>query len=107
MSDMSRQTHDEPITIRELQRNAAEVFDRARHGQAFVVTRRGETVGRILPPDPAEEAVERAIADGVLDASVLDALPTTAELPGQREASPPSTRLGSDAIAAMREADDR
>lgn len=103
MSGMGDQMYDEQITIRELQRNAADVFDRARRGQAFVVTRRGETVGRIVPPDPAEEALERAIADGVLDASVLDSLPTTAELPGPREPSPSGTRLGADAIIAMRE----
>lgn len=107
MPDMGDATHDERITIRELQRNAAEVFDRARDGQAFVVTRRGETVGRIVPPDPAEEALENAIADGILDASVLDSLPTTAELPRQREASPAGTRLGSEAIIAMREDEDR
>jgi prevent-host-death family protein len=100
---MTTEAHDARITIRELQRNADEVFDRARHGQAFVVTKRGETVGRILPPDPADEAVERAIADGVLDASALDTLPTTAELPGEREPSPAGTRLGSDAVLASRE----
>ena len=68
------------------------------------MTKRGETVGRILPPDPAEEALDRAIADGILDASVLESLPATDELPnGPREPSPPGTRLGSDAIIALRE----
>lgn len=104
MHDMDLDVHDERITIRELQRNAAEVFDRARSGQSFTVTKRGETVGRILPPDPAEEAIDQAIANGVLDASVLDSLPTTDDLPeGPREASPPGTRLGSEAIIALRE----
>jgi len=103
MSDVRTELHDERITIRELQRNAAEVFDRAREGQSFIVTRRGETVGRILPPDPAEEALDQAVADGVLDAAVLDAVPSTAELPGPRESSPPGSRLGSEAIIAMRE----
>lgn len=100
---MSQQLHDKPITIRELQRNAAEIFDRAARGESFLVTRRGETVGRILPPDPADEAVQRAIAAGVLDSAVLDSLPSTADLPRQAESSPPGTRLGSDAIDALRE----
>ncbi|MFD4430970.1 type II toxin-antitoxin system Phd/YefM family antitoxin [Nocardia sp. NPDC058497] len=61
---MSKAMPDERITIRELQRNAADVFDRVRRGQTFVVTRHGETIGRIVPPDPAEEALEQAIASG-------------------------------------------
>lgn len=107
MPDMGIELSDEQITIRELQRNAAEVFDRARNGESFVVTRRGETVGRILPPDPAEEAIDQAVADGVLDPAVLDTLPTTAELPGQREPSSPGTRSGSEAILEMRAEEDR
>src|SRR5437879_670380 len=102
MSGVSTETHDERITIRDLQRNAAEVFDRARRGENFIVTRRGETVGRILPPDPAEEAVDKAIADGVLSAEILDDLPSTAEVAGmRREPSPAGTRLGTDAIVAL------
>ncbi|TKG63787.1 type II toxin-antitoxin system prevent-host-death family antitoxin [Prauserella endophytica] len=64
MSGMDAELSDERITARELQRNAAEVLDRARNGQSFLVTRRGETVARILPPDPADKAIERAVAAG-------------------------------------------
>ncbi|MFD3507418.1 type II toxin-antitoxin system Phd/YefM family antitoxin [Nocardia sp. NPDC058666] len=101
---MTEPLSDTMITIRELQRNAADVFDRARRGQHFTVTRHGETVGRILPPDPAEEAIEQAIANGILDPAILDQLPTghdTAAIP--REPSPPGTRLGSEAIIALRD----
>jgi prevent-host-death family protein len=104
---MASDVSDQRISIRELQRNAADVLDRARQGESFVVTRRGETVARILPPDAAEEAVAQAIADGVLDPAVLDSLPLAEDLPGPREASPPGTRLGSEAILAMREDDRR
>jgi prevent-host-death family protein len=103
---MDGQVHDIRITIRELQRNAADVFDRAQNGCSFVVTRHGETVGRIVPPDPAEEAVERAVAAGVLDPAVLDDLPSTAEVTEiPREPSPPGTRLGSDAVLSLRDED--
>ncbi|PXY26708.1 hypothetical protein BAY59_18845 [Prauserella coralliicola] len=99
---MDAELSDERITARELQRNAAEVLDRARNGQSFLVTRRGETVARILPPDPADKAIERAVAAGVLDPSVLDSLPAVDELP-EREPSEPGNRAGSEAILAMRE----
>lgn len=96
--------HDEHITIRELQRNAADVFDRARQGHTFTVTRHGETVGRIVPPDPAEEAIERAIAAGILDPAALADLPAADEVSSMpRESSPPGTRLGSEAIMSMRD----
>lgn len=107
MYAMSAEAHDTHITIRELQRNAADVFDRARRGHNFIVTRRGETVGRILPPDPAEEAVEKAIADGVLDAALLATLPSTADVANiEREPSPPKTRRGTDALLELRDEQD-
>jgi prevent-host-death family protein len=94
------------ISIRELQRNAADVFDRARHGESFTVTRHGEVVGRVLPPDPAEEAVMSAVDRGLLDPRDLDALPTAGESAGMpRESSPPGTRLATDALAELREED--
>ncbi|MGH3518640.1 MAG: hypothetical protein ACRDQ7_14720 [Haloechinothrix sp.] len=61
-------------------------------------------MGRILPPDPVEEALEKAIAEGVLDPNVLDGLPSTAEVASTtREPSSPGRRPGSDAIIALRE----
>ncbi|MBA0126593.1 type II toxin-antitoxin system prevent-host-death family antitoxin [Haloechinothrix sp. YIM 98757] len=101
---MDDEANEERITIRELQRNAADVFDRARHGHSFVVTRRGATVGRILPPDPAEEAVKDAVADGILDPDALDGLPSAAEAADMPpEPSPSGTRRGSDAVIALRD----
>lgn len=101
---MECSAHDEQVTIRELQRNAADVFDRARQGHTFVVTRHGETVGRIVPPDPAEEAVAAAIAAGILDPATVAELPSTADVADiEREPSPPGTRLGSEAISSARD----
>ncbi|MEU0240091.1 type II toxin-antitoxin system prevent-host-death family antitoxin [Nocardiopsis sp. NPDC006198] len=103
---MDTEVKDHQITIRELQRRAADVFDRARRGESFTVTRHGEVVGRVLPPDPAEEALTRAVDRGVIDLRDLESLPRAAEaadLP--REESPPGTRLATDALAELREED--
>lgn len=59
------------VTIRELQRHTSEVLDRVQaHGPVYV-TRHGRVVARILPPDPAEEQINAAIAAGILDPRAL------------------------------------
>ncbi|WP_435109114.1 type II toxin-antitoxin system Phd/YefM family antitoxin [Nocardiopsis synnemataformans] len=97
---------DQRITIRELQRNAADVFDRARRGETFTVTKHGEVVGRVFPPDPAEEALTRAVDRGLIDPRDLEALPAAGEAVDMpREGSPPHTRLATDALAELRAED--
>ena len=62
------------------------------------------------PPqlNPSEEPIEHAIAEGILDRAALEALPTMAELAQiPREPSPPGTRLGSEAIRALRDEETR
>ncbi|WP_436885633.1 type II toxin-antitoxin system Phd/YefM family antitoxin [Nocardiopsis dassonvillei] len=96
------------ITIRELQRNTAEVIDRARRGEHFLITRHGEVVGRLVPPDPAEEALAKAVDNGLIDLRDLESLPMAEEAAGmRREPSPPGTRLASDALLELREEEDR
>ncbi|WP_158675791.1 type II toxin-antitoxin system Phd/YefM family antitoxin [Nocardia stercoris] len=105
---MEHSAPDEKISIRELQRNAADVFDRARQGSSFLVTRHGEPVGRIVPPDPAEEAIAHAIAAGVLDPAVLADLPSAAEAADMTpEPSDPGTRAGSVEIESLRDEEAR
>ncbi|WP_187451818.1 type II toxin-antitoxin system Phd/YefM family antitoxin [Streptomyces parvus] len=70
---------DTRITVRDLQRNAAAVLMRLEHGETFTVTRHGRTVARIVPPDPAEEAVNRAVADGLIDLPELSRARTAAQ----------------------------
>ncbi|WP_155830333.1 type II toxin-antitoxin system Phd/YefM family antitoxin [Glycomyces tenuis] len=95
---------EEHVTIRELQRNAAEIFKRVQEGHTVLVTRWGEVVGQITPPDPANIAIDRAIAAGLLDPAVLDRLPTGPEARNiVREPSPPGTNRGSEAIDRLRE----
>ncbi|WP_306367682.1 type II toxin-antitoxin system Phd/YefM family antitoxin [Nocardiopsis sp. CC223A] len=96
------------ITIRELQRNTAEVIDRARRGEHFLITRHGEIVGRLVPPDPAEEALTRAVNNGLIDLRDLESLPTAGEAAGMpREPSPAGTRPASDALLELREEEER
>jgi prevent-host-death family protein len=95
---------EEHVTIRELQRNAADIIKRVQEGHTILITRWGEVVGQIVPPDPARAAIDRAIAAGLLDPAVLDTLPTGAEVREiVREPSPPGTNRGSDAVIRLRE----
>lgn len=77
---MTRPLPHNAVSIRDLQRNAADVLTRVEHGESYVITRHGRTVGRLLPPDPADEAIEAALADGILDASRLPRARTAAQV---------------------------
>jgi prevent-host-death family protein len=108
MCVMGEEVSDSAISIRDLQRNAADVLTRVEHGQHYVVTRHGRTVGRLLPPDAADEAVNRAAADGILDVEGLARARTAAQV--ARITPEPAAEAGqrplSDALADLR-ADER
>jgi prevent-host-death family protein len=108
MCVMSDEMSDTSISIRDLQRNAADVMTRVEHGQRYVVTRHGRTVGRLLPPDAADEAISRAAAEGILDVEGLTRARTAAQV--ARITPEPATEAGqrplSDALADLR-ADER
>jgi prevent-host-death family protein len=108
MCVMSDEAPDTAISIRDLQRNAADVMTRVEHGERYVVTRHGRTVGRLLPPDPADEAINRAVADGILDVTALASARTAAQV--ARITPEPAAEAGqpslSDALAELR-ADER
>jgi len=99
-------THHSPhgaVSIRDLQRNAAEVLTRVEHGESYVITRHGRTVGRLLPPDAADEAIEAALADGILDASRLPRARTAAQVAQlPREPARAGVRSPSEALAELR-----
>jgi prevent-host-death family protein len=105
MCDMNGPESDNSISIRDLQRNAAHVLSQVEHGASFTVTRHGRTVGRLLPPDPATEAVNRAVADGLLDAADLVRARTAQQV--ARTPREPASAGGqnslSDALARLRE----
>lgn len=104
---MNGEAPDNSLSIRELQRSAAEVMTRVEHGASYVITRRGRTVGRLLPPDPAEEAINHAITSGILDAGALAHARTAADVSRMtpESAAKPGTRPASDALADLRAGD--
>jgi prevent-host-death family protein len=108
MCVMSDDVSDAAISIRDLQRNAADVMTRVEHGQRYVVTRHGRTVGRLLPPDAADEAINRAAAEGILDVEGLARARTAAQV--ARITPEPAAEAGlrplSDALSDLR-ADER
>lgn len=101
---MDAETTDVVISIRELQRNAADVMSRVERGCSFRISRHGRTVGRLLPPDPAEEAISRAVAKGILDAEALTSVRTAAEVARiPRKPTEPGERPLSEILAELRQ----
>jgi prevent-host-death family protein len=101
---MKEKPSDTSLSIRELQRNAAEVMTRVEHGTSYVITRHGRTVGRLLPPEPGDEAINAAIEAGILDAGDLAHARTAAEVAriAPEPAEEPGSRPASDALAELR-----
>ena len=56
----------EQITVRELARKTAEVLDRVRSGERFEVTKNGEPVAMLSPPDIEEITIRGLIKVGIL-----------------------------------------
>lgn len=103
MHDMSEDAQDVTITVRDLQRNAAAVLKRLECGETFTVTRHGRTVARILPPDPAEEAINQAVADGVIERADLARARTAAQTAKvRREPASPAGDVSSRALQELR-----
>lgn len=99
---------DAAISIRDLQRNAADVMTRVEHGTSYVITRHGRTVGRLLPPEPGDEAINQAIAEGILDAGDLAHARTATQVARitPEPTADPGSRPASDALEDLR-ADER
>lgn len=90
------------IPIRQLQRHASELLDRVTAGETLEITRNGQIVGILSPPDPKQQVIEELMAEGFLTAEELtkpglaDIKPLDMELP---------TSL-SDALHELREEED-
>jgi prevent-host-death family protein len=105
---MRQDLSDNTLSIRELQRNAADVMTRVEHGTSYVITRHGRSVGRLLPPEPGDEAINEAIEAGIVDAGDLTRARTAAQVARitPEPTEDPGSRPASDALAKMR-ADER
>jgi len=105
---MRENTSDNALSIRDLQRNAADVMTRVEQGTSYVITRHGRTVGRLLPPEPGDEAINQAIAEGILDAGDLAHARTAAQVARitPEPTTDPGGRPANDALAEIR-ADER
>lgn len=101
---MNAKAPDNSLSIRELQRNAADVMTRVEHGTSYVITRHGRMVGRLLPPEPGEQAISQAITAGILDAEDLAHARTAAQVARitPEPTGEPGRRPASDALKELR-----
>ena len=97
----------ERVAVRELQRHTSEVLERVEANGQIYITKHGRIIARILPPDPAEEQINDAIAAGILDPRALTGPNTGADL--LRDFVPAPTRQGqkslTDIVIEAREAE--
>lgn len=53
----------ESVGIREMRQNLSRYTSRARDGESFVITDRGEEVARLVPAPARASAIDRLVAD--------------------------------------------
>jgi prevent-host-death family protein len=91
------------VPVRQLQRHASELIDRVLAGETIEVTRNGQLVAIIAPPDPRQQVIEELIAEGFLT-------PEELKKPGLGDWKTPGEPLPeplSQALLEMREEEDR
>jgi prevent-host-death family protein len=74
-------THMDRIGIREMRQNLSRYAQRARHGESFLITDRGQEVAQLTPAPGRASAIDRLVAERGArrgQGNLLDAL---AELP--------------------------
>jgi prevent-host-death family protein len=91
------------IPIRQLQRHASDLLDRVAAGETLEITRNGQLVGIIVPPDPRQQVIDELLAEGFLT-------PEELAKPGLGNWTTPGEPLEiplSDALRELREEEDR
>jgi prevent-host-death family protein len=61
------------VTVRELRHDTSRLLDQIQQGASVEVTRRGEVVALIVPPDADRQLIESLERDGVLPTGWQDA----------------------------------
>jgi prevent-host-death family protein len=56
-------THMEPVGIREMRQNLSRYARRARHGESFLITDRGQEIAQLTPAPGRATAVDRLVAE--------------------------------------------
>lgn len=71
------------IGVRELRQHASRYLAQVKAGQTVEVTERGRLIAKLVPPEPAETARDRLIAEGHLIPATgsRHALPAPVDLP--------------------------
>ena len=82
-------THMEPVGIREMRQNLSRYAQRARRGESFLITDRGQEIAQLSPAPGRASVIDRLVAErgsmrgqgNLLD--VLDELPAPIETAGR------------------------
>ena len=56
-------THMELVGIREMRQNLSRYAQRARHGESFLITDRGQEIAQLTPAPGRGTAIDRVVAD--------------------------------------------
>lgn len=86
-------THMEVVGIREMRQNLSRYARRARSGESFVITDRGQAVAQLAPAPGRASAVDRLVAERGARRGEGDLLEVLEELPEPIPGPPSQTVL--------------
>ena len=86
-------THMERIGIREMRQNLSRYTRRARNGESFLITDRGQEIAQLTPAPGRASAVDRLVAERGARRGVGDLIDVLEELPTPISGPPSSDVL--------------
>jgi len=95
----------ERVGIRELRDNLKDYLEQVERGESIEITKNGRTIGMIIPPQHADDPVQRLIAEGRLLPARNGAAGSSIRLPRRVQPSPGTRPSGEilDELRAERE----